>query len=97
MESVRIAEVKFGPVVFRERFIIAAVTSPLISMGKLLKDQCGRQHVTSTIRSAANAHVADMLLAVNGQAQGEHDVVGDVNATGANIFCTHTLRAQHLV
>ena len=29
----RIAEVRFGPVVFRERFIIAAVTSPLISMG----------------------------------------------------------------
>ena len=69
MESVKIAEVKFGPVVFRERFIIAAVISPLISMGRLPKDQCGRQHVTSTIHSAAIAHVAEMLLAVNGQAQ----------------------------
>jgi hypothetical protein len=38
VKSVRIAEVKFGSVVFRKRFIIAAVTSPLISMGRLLKD-----------------------------------------------------------
>ena len=34
----RIAEVRFGSIVFKERFIIAAVTSPLICMGKLLKD-----------------------------------------------------------
>ena len=38
VNGARIADVRFGPVVFRERFIIAAVTSPLISMGKLLKD-----------------------------------------------------------
>ena len=38
VNGARIAEVRFGPVVFRERFIIAAVTSPLISMGRLLKD-----------------------------------------------------------
>ena len=38
-KSVRIAEVKFGSeFFFRERFIIAAVTSPSISMGRLLKD-----------------------------------------------------------
>ena len=84
VESVRIAEVKFGPVIFRERFIITAPISPLISMGRLLKDQCERQHVTSTIHSAAIAHVAEMLLAVNGQTDKhrEHDVVGDVNALG---------------
>ena len=34
----RIAEVQLGSVRFKERFIIAAVTSPLISMGRLLKD-----------------------------------------------------------
>ena len=38
VKSARIAEVQFGQVVFRERFNIAAVTSPLISMGRLLKD-----------------------------------------------------------
>ena len=38
VKGARIAEVQFGQVVFRERFIIAAVTSPLISMGRLLKD-----------------------------------------------------------
>ena len=38
VNGARIAEVRFGPVVFRERFIIAAVTSPLISMARLLKD-----------------------------------------------------------
>ena len=38
VNGARIAEVRFGPVVFRERFIIAAVTSPLISMGRLLID-----------------------------------------------------------
>ena len=38
VKGARIAEVRFGQVVFRERFIIAAVTSPLISMGRLLKD-----------------------------------------------------------
>ena len=38
ISGARIAEVRFGPVVFRERFIIAPVTSPLISMGRLLKD-----------------------------------------------------------
>eukprot|EP00435_Cladocopium_sp_Y103_P063021 s303_g24.t1 len=38
VKGVRIAEVRFGSVVFRERFIIAAVTSPLILMGRLLKD-----------------------------------------------------------
>ena len=37
VKSVRIAEVKFGSIVFRGRFIIAALTSPLISMGRLLK------------------------------------------------------------
>eukprot|EP00435_Cladocopium_sp_Y103_P054137 s972_g17.t1 len=38
ISGARIAEVRFGPVVFRERFIIATVTSPFISMGRLLKD-----------------------------------------------------------
>ena len=33
-----IAEVQVGSVRFKERFMIAAVTSPLISMGRLLKD-----------------------------------------------------------
>ena len=37
VKSVRIAEVKFGSIIFRDRFIIAALTSPLISMGGLLK------------------------------------------------------------
>ena len=41
VRGARIAEVRFGSVVFRERFIIAAVTSPLISMGRLLKDGWG--------------------------------------------------------
>ena len=36
--EVRITEVQFGSVIFKERFIIAPVTSPLISMGRLLKD-----------------------------------------------------------
>ena len=38
VKGARIAEVRFGQVVFKERFIIAAVTSPLISMGRWLKD-----------------------------------------------------------
>ena len=38
VKGARIAEVRFGQVVFRECFIIAAVTAPLISMGRLLKD-----------------------------------------------------------
>ena len=38
VKGARIAEVRFGQVVFKERFIIAAVTAPLISMGRLLKD-----------------------------------------------------------
>lgn len=63
----------FGPIVFRERFLITALISRLISTGRLLKDECERQHVTSTIHSAAIAHVAELLLAVNRQT----DVVGD--------------------
>ena len=38
IKDARIAEVRFGSVIFKERFIIAAVTSPLISMGRLLKE-----------------------------------------------------------
>ena len=38
VRGARIAEVQLGSVRFKERFIIAAVTSPLISMGRLLKD-----------------------------------------------------------
>ena len=38
VREARIAEVQFGSVVFKERFIIAPVTSPLISMGRLLRD-----------------------------------------------------------
>ena len=38
VRGARIAEVKLGSVRFKERFIIAAVTSPLLSMGRLLKD-----------------------------------------------------------
>ena len=38
VRGARIAEVQLGTVRFKERFIIAAVTSPLISMGRLLKD-----------------------------------------------------------
>ena len=35
VKGARIAEVRFGQVVFKERFIFAAVTAPLISMGRL--------------------------------------------------------------
>ena len=38
MRGARIAEVQLGSVRFKERFIIAAVTSPPLSMGRLLKD-----------------------------------------------------------
>ena len=38
VREARIAEVQFGSVVFKEWFIIAPVTSPLISMGRLLRD-----------------------------------------------------------
>ena len=38
VREARIAEVQFGSVIFKERFIIAPVTSPLISMGRLLRD-----------------------------------------------------------
>ena len=38
VREARIAEVQFGSVIFKEQFIIAPVTSPLISMGRLLGD-----------------------------------------------------------
>ena len=38
VRGARKAEVQLGTVRFKERFIIAAVTSPLISIGRLLKD-----------------------------------------------------------
>ena len=38
MREARIAEVQFGSVIFKERFIIAPVTSPLMSMGRFFRD-----------------------------------------------------------
>ena len=38
IHDAKIAKVKFGPITFREKFVVADVTTPLISMGRLLKD-----------------------------------------------------------
>ena len=46
----------FGPVVFRERSIIAAVTSPLISMGRLLKDGWHLENSADGTMSLARKH-----------------------------------------
>ena len=37
VKSVRIADVKFGSIIFRDRFLIVALTSPLVWMNRLLK------------------------------------------------------------
>ena len=37
VKTVRVAELHFGNVAFKERFIVAKVTTPLISMGRLLR------------------------------------------------------------
>ena len=49
-----IAEVQFGSVVFKERFIIAPVTSPLISMGRLLRDGWCLQNSGNSMSLARN-------------------------------------------
>ena len=56
VNGARIAEVRFGPVVFRERFIIADVTSPLISMGRLLKDGWDLENNADGTMSLARKH-----------------------------------------
>ena len=43
VRETRIAEVQFGSIIFKERFIIPPVTSPLISTGRFLRDgRCRR-------------------------------------------------------
>ena len=56
VNGARIAEVRFGPVDFRERFIIADVTSPLISMGRLLKDGWDLENNADGTMSLARKH-----------------------------------------
>ena len=54
VREARIAEVQFGSIVFKERFIIAPVTSPLISMGRLLRDGWCLQNSGNSMSLARN-------------------------------------------
>ena len=50
----RIADIKFGSTTFRERFVVADVTTSLLSMGRLLKDGWSVSHDGGQMRLVKN-------------------------------------------
>jgi hypothetical protein len=50
----RVADVKFGSITFREKFVVANVTTPLLSMGRLLKDGWSVSHEGGQMRLVKN-------------------------------------------
>ena len=81
VHDVRIAELRFGSVAFRERFVIANVTAPLISTGRLLKDGwtvCSQGDSTSLSLQKAS-HEIPLHFKINSLcAYGEIRMVQDV-------------------
>jgi hypothetical protein len=60
VQSTRLANVQFGDVTFKERFIVKDVTCPLLSLGSVLRGGCNIMHIDGTPYSVKD----DMKISV---------------------------------